>query len=67
MTQGLREAGYVEGQNLKIEWRDPEGKPDRYGDLAEELARLKVDVMVASNPAGTLPPREQPRRSRSSW
>ena len=54
LTQGLREAGYVEGQNLAIEWRDPEGKPERYDELAAGLARLKVDVIVASNPAGTL-------------
>lgn len=53
LTQGLREAGYVEGQNLAIEWRDPEGKPERYDELAAGLARLKVDVIVASNPAGT--------------
>ena len=53
MTQGLREAGYVEGQNVAIEWRDPEGKPERFDDLAAELVRLKADVIVASNPAAT--------------
>ena len=46
--------GYVEGQNLVIEWRDAEGKPARYAELAAELVRLEVDVIVAANPAATL-------------
>jgi putative ABC transport system substrate-binding protein len=45
--------GYVEGMNLAIEWRDPEGKAERFGDLAAELVRLNVDVIVAANPAAT--------------
>jgi len=45
--QGLRELGYVEGQNLAIEYRWAEGKPERMRELAEELVRLKVDVIVA--------------------
>ncbi|MFI5373836.1 MAG: ABC transporter substrate binding protein [Candidatus Rokuibacteriota bacterium] len=49
----LREVGYVEGLNVAIEWRDAEGKPERFDDLAAELVRLKVDVIVASNPAAT--------------
>jgi putative ABC transport system substrate-binding protein len=53
LRQSLREAGYVEGLNLAIEWRDAEGKPERFGDLAAELVRLKVDVIVAANPAAT--------------
>ncbi len=40
--------------NLAIEWRDAEGKPERFGDLAAELVRLKVDVIVAANPAATI-------------
>ena len=44
--QGLRELGYVEGQNLVIEYRYAEGKVKRYPDLAAELVRLKVDVIV---------------------
>jgi putative ABC transport system substrate-binding protein len=54
LRQGLREAGYVEGQNLAIEWRNPEGKTERLDDLAAELVRLKVAVIVASNPSSTL-------------
>ncbi len=46
--QGLRELGYVEGQNLVIEYCWAEGKRERLPDLARELVRLKVDVIVTS-------------------
>lgn len=45
--QGLRELGYVEGQNIAIEYRYAEGKVDRLPPLAAELVRLNVDVIVA--------------------
>ncbi len=45
--QGLRDFGYVEGRNLLIEIRSPEGKPERLPALAAELVALKVDVIVA--------------------
>ena len=45
--QGLRELGYVEGKDILIEWRSYEGKRDRQRALADELVRLKVDVIVA--------------------
>ena len=51
--QGLRELGYIEGQNLVIEYRYAKGKIKRYPDLAAELVRLKVDVIVTS-PSPTL-------------
>ncbi len=51
--QGMRELGYIEGQNLVIEYRYAEGKIKRYPDLAAELVRLKVDVIVTS-PSPTL-------------
>jgi len=54
LQQGLRDMGYVEGQNIVIEWRDAEGKPERFGELAADLVRLKVEIIVASNPAATL-------------
>ena len=44
--EGLRELGYVEGQNTTAEYRWAEGKQERLTDLAVELARLKVDVLV---------------------
>jgi putative ABC transport system substrate-binding protein len=46
--QGLRDLGWVEGKNISIEYRYAEGKSDRLADLATELVRLKVDVIVAS-------------------
>ncbi len=50
--QGLRELGYVEGQNIVIEGRFAEGKFDRFPRFAAELVRLKVDVIVTlSSPA----------------
>jgi putative ABC transport system substrate-binding protein len=45
--QGLRELGYIEGQNIVIEYRYAEGRDDRLADLAAELVRLKMDVIVA--------------------
>jgi ABC-type uncharacterized transport system substrate-binding protein len=44
----LRELGYVEGQNIAIEYRYAEGKLDRLPELAAELVRLKVDIIVAA-------------------
>src|SRR5438094_10453609 len=51
--RGLRELGYVEGKNIVIEWRYAEGKLDRLGELAAELVRLKVDVIVSAGPPPT--------------
>ena len=44
----LRELGYIEGQNIAIEYRYAEGKPDRLPELAAELVRLKVDIIVVA-------------------
>jgi putative ABC transport system substrate-binding protein len=49
--QGLREHGYVEGQNIVIEYRTAEGRIERFPELARELVRLQVDLIVA----GTTP------------
>jgi len=62
--QGLRELGYVEGRNMRIEYRSADGRSERFPDLAAELVRLKVDViltrgtpavMAAKNATGTIP------------
>ena len=45
---GLRDLGWVEGKNISIEYRYSEGKSDRLPELAADLVRLKVDVIVAS-------------------
>jgi putative tryptophan/tyrosine transport system substrate-binding protein len=54
LRQRLRELGYVEGKNLLIEYRYAEGKLERLPDLAAELVRLKVDVVVATGPAAVV-------------
>jgi ABC-type uncharacterized transport system substrate-binding protein len=47
--QGLRELGWAEGQNIAIEFRFAEGRLDRLPDLAADLVRLKVDVILATS------------------
>ena len=46
LRKGLRDLGYVEGQNLIIEYRSADGRAERFPDLASELVRLKVDLIV---------------------
>ncbi len=62
--QGLRELGYVEGQNVVIEYRSADGRQERFPDLVTELVRLKVDLILtrgtpaalaAKNATGTIP------------
>jgi len=48
----LRERGYIEGQNIGIEYRYAEGKSDRFPVLAAELVRLKVDIIVVAGGTG---------------
>ena len=51
----LRERGYIEGQNITFEYRYAEGKMDRLPELAAELVRLKVDIIVVAS--GAIPVR----------
>src|ERR1700757_1802621 len=51
--QGLRELGYTYGKNIVVEWRSAEGNQYRLKELAAELVRLKVDVIVSSGPTIT--------------
>jgi putative ABC transport system substrate-binding protein len=62
--QGLRELGYVEGKNFVIEYRSADGRDERFSELASELIRLKVDLILtrgtpaalaAKNATGTIP------------
>jgi putative ABC transport system substrate-binding protein len=54
LRAGLRDSGYVEGKNLVIEFRWAEAKYDRLPELAAELVRLKVDVLVTVGSVGAL-------------
>ena len=50
----LRAFGYVEGKNMTFEYRSAEGKPNHLPALADELVRLKVDVLLMSTPSAAL-------------
>jgi putative ABC transport system substrate-binding protein len=50
LQRGLRELGYVEGRNLRLEFRTAEGHPDRLPRLALELVKLEADVIVVMSP-----------------
>ena len=58
--QALRDLGYVEGQSVAIEYRWADGKSERLLDLATELARMKVDIIVT---LGGLPPAQAAQRA----
>jgi len=47
LREGLRALGYVEGKNIAFEWRYAQGRDGRLSDLAAELVRLKVDLIIA--------------------
>ena len=53
LRRGLRELGYVEGQNLLFEYRSADGHPERFPELASALVRLKVDVIVTRGTPAT--------------
>ena len=53
--QGLHELGYTEGQNVIVEGQYAEGRPDRLPELATELLRLKVDIIVAFSTTAARP------------
>jgi putative tryptophan/tyrosine transport system substrate-binding protein len=61
LREGMRELGYVEGQNIAFEFRSAEGKLDRLPELAAELVRLKVDVIVALYVASALAAKQATR------
>jgi putative ABC transport system substrate-binding protein len=54
LSQGFRELGYEDGRNISIEWRFSGTTDERLRDLAEELVRLKVDVIVSINTQASL-------------
>src|SRR5882724_8791443 len=50
----FRALGYIEGKNIAFEYRDAQGKLDRLPAVADELVRLKVDVIVTASTIGSL-------------
>jgi putative ABC transport system substrate-binding protein len=54
LRQGLRDLGWIEGENIAFEFRFADGRFDRLPQLAEELVRLKVDVIVAGSNPGAM-------------
>src|SRR6516164_3859250 len=56
--QGLRQLGYVENQNIAIEYRFAEGKIEHFSNLAVELVRLNVDLIVAGNTPAAIATRQ---------
>lgn len=54
LQQSLNDLGYVEGRDVVLEFRSPEGRSERLDALASDLVRLKVDVIVAPNPSAVL-------------
>src|SRR6476659_2193853 len=67
LRRGLRDLGYVEGKNIRYEFRSAQGRFDRLPALAEELSRLKVDVIVAERIQQFRLRYELHIRSQSSW
>jgi putative ABC transport system substrate-binding protein len=53
LRKGLRNLGYVEGRNLFIEYRSADGRAERFPELASELVRLKVDLIVTRGTPAT--------------
>jgi putative ABC transport system substrate-binding protein len=56
--KGLRDLGYVEGKDIVVEWRSPEGTRDRMPALAAEFVQLKVEVIVSAGSGATRPAKE---------
>ena len=60
-VKGMQELGYVEGRNVRYEWRYAEGDYAELRRMAEELVRLKVDVIVAEGTTATAPAKQATR------
>src|SRR5215472_14256469 len=65
--QSLRDLGYIENQNLIIEYRSAEGRSERFADLAADLLRLNIDVIVTRGTPAVLAANKPRRRHPWSW
>src|SRR4029450_1476663 len=59
--EGLRQLGYVEGQNLVIRYQWAEGQQERHAVLAQELVRPQLDLTLPAGPPGTLAAKHAPQ------
>jgi putative ABC transport system substrate-binding protein len=57
--RGLRDLGYIDGENVIVEYRYADRKFDRLPDLADDLVRLKVNVIVTGGPTATRPAKQK--------
>ena len=64
LVRGLSEAGYIEGQNVRVEYRWAAGAYDRLSAMADELVNLRVNVIATFGAAAARSPRPPRRRSR---
>src|SRR5215470_15151325 len=60
--EGMRQLGWIDGQNITIEWRTVAGRPDRYAAVTQELVKLPVDVVVTSGTRGAIATRQASAR-----
>src|SRR5215216_6419055 len=67
LRHGLREAGYIEGRNLRLEIRTADAKPELLAQKAADLVRIQVDVIVAFSRRPRWQPSRRRARFRSSW
>ena len=65
--EGLQQSGYVEGKNILVEWRYADGKRDRLRELADELVRMKVDVIVTASTPSIRAVQQATKTIRSLW
>src|SRR5215467_16353701 len=56
--EGMRQLGWIDGQNITIEWRTAAGHPERYAAAVQELVKLPADVVVTSGTAGAIAMRQ---------
>jgi putative ABC transport system substrate-binding protein len=63
LRQGLRDRGYIEGENLLLEYRSADGRADRFPELAAELIRLNVDLIVARGTPAVMAARDASRNT----
>jgi len=65
--KGLRELGWVEGRSFTIESRFADGQPERLPELAAELIRQRVDLILTGSTPGALAAKKAPAPFPSSW